>query len=246
MGTPGAFESGSLSKKEDGQLTRQIPWLRVFVEGVVIVGSILLAFGIEAWWDGVQEREDEQEALVGLTADVSANLSMLDAISQAHREFNSLASRLATMTPAQFAAVPEDSVGFYVQSLWYYGTFDSRDATVDGLVASGRLGIISDPRLRDALVDWKQGVDDTVEEARDLRSSAELVFQRMGSLGGPWNVGPGDLPLPRADLAMVSGDSELMAHVRVKNFMALLYGRELGLLIQDADQLMKLIDANRR
>jgi len=26
----------------------QIPWLRVFVEGVVIVGSILLAFGIEA------------------------------------------------------------------------------------------------------------------------------------------------------------------------------------------------------
>ena len=26
-------------------MTRQIPWLRVFVEGVVIVGSILLAFG---------------------------------------------------------------------------------------------------------------------------------------------------------------------------------------------------------
>ena len=27
-------------------MTRQIPWLRVFVEGVVIVVSILLAFGI--------------------------------------------------------------------------------------------------------------------------------------------------------------------------------------------------------
>ncbi len=38
------------------QLKPQIPWLRVFVEGVVIVGSILLAFGIDAWWDGVQER----------------------------------------------------------------------------------------------------------------------------------------------------------------------------------------------
>ncbi len=34
----------------------QIPWLRVFVEGVVIVGSILLAFGIDAWWEGVQEQ----------------------------------------------------------------------------------------------------------------------------------------------------------------------------------------------
>ena len=31
-------------------MNRQVPWLRVFVEGVVIVLSILLAFGIEAWW----------------------------------------------------------------------------------------------------------------------------------------------------------------------------------------------------
>ena len=33
-------------------MTRQIPWLRAFVEGVVIVGSILLAFGIDACWEG--------------------------------------------------------------------------------------------------------------------------------------------------------------------------------------------------
>ena len=36
------------------ELKAQIPWLRVRVEGVVIVGSILLAFGIDAWWDGMQ------------------------------------------------------------------------------------------------------------------------------------------------------------------------------------------------
>jgi len=28
------------------------------VEGVVIVGSILLAFGIDAWWEGRQERDE--------------------------------------------------------------------------------------------------------------------------------------------------------------------------------------------
>ncbi len=31
----------------------QIPWLRVFAEGVVIVGSILLAFGLQAWWEKI-------------------------------------------------------------------------------------------------------------------------------------------------------------------------------------------------
>ena len=36
----------------------QIPWLRVFVEGVVIVGSILLAFGIDAAVAEAQTRSD--------------------------------------------------------------------------------------------------------------------------------------------------------------------------------------------
>ena len=50
-------------------MSEQIPWRRVFVEGVVIVGSILLAFGIQAWWDGLQEREEEREVLIGLEAE---------------------------------------------------------------------------------------------------------------------------------------------------------------------------------
>ena len=42
-------------------MTKKIPWLRVWVEGVVIVVSILLAFGIQAWWD---ERQESQEVMV--------------------------------------------------------------------------------------------------------------------------------------------------------------------------------------
>ncbi len=50
--------------------TRSIPWPRILVEGVVIVGSILLAFGIDAWWDGVQERALELEYAERLRADL--------------------------------------------------------------------------------------------------------------------------------------------------------------------------------
>ncbi len=39
--------------------TCQIQWPRFVIEGVVIVASILLAFGIEAWWENRQERQDE-------------------------------------------------------------------------------------------------------------------------------------------------------------------------------------------
>ncbi len=54
-------------------MTKQVPWLRVFVEGVVIVGSILLAFGIEAWWDGVQEGRLELEYAERLKDDLAGD-----------------------------------------------------------------------------------------------------------------------------------------------------------------------------
>ena len=52
-------------------MTREIPWLRVFVEGVVIVGSILLAFATPSTASQVREGfpyELDQRLDVGLTA----------------------------------------------------------------------------------------------------------------------------------------------------------------------------------
>ena len=51
----------------------QIRWLRVFVEGVVIVGSILLAFGIEAWWDERVERGEIRQDLANITRELVDN-----------------------------------------------------------------------------------------------------------------------------------------------------------------------------
>ena len=57
---------------------RTIPWPRVLVEGVVIVGSILLAFGIDAWWDARKERDRESQLLVGLLGDFETTRSDLE------------------------------------------------------------------------------------------------------------------------------------------------------------------------
>ena len=54
-------------------LPKDIPWMRVLVEGAVIVVSILMALGIEAWWDGSQDRSAETEILAGLRADFEEN-----------------------------------------------------------------------------------------------------------------------------------------------------------------------------
>jgi hypothetical protein len=45
---------------------------RFFLEGLVIVFSILLAFGVDAWWDGVLESRRRDALVSGLIADFTA------------------------------------------------------------------------------------------------------------------------------------------------------------------------------
>ena len=63
-------------------MTKQIPWPRVFVEGAVIVGSILLAFGIDSWWQDVQDQRQEQAYLEQLLDDLYANQAVVAALNR--------------------------------------------------------------------------------------------------------------------------------------------------------------------
>ena len=48
------------------QLKERSLWTRLTLEGLVIILSILFAFGIDAWWAGVNERERERGYLLAL------------------------------------------------------------------------------------------------------------------------------------------------------------------------------------
>jgi hypothetical protein len=226
--------------------TRSVPWLRVFVEGVVIVGSILLAFGIEAAWDGVQERADEQEMLSGMALDFTTNLSELRATIEVLEVAMDRTWRVTTMTGSEISAVPADSAGDYLQALWAANTFDSQDATVEGLIASGALGVISDTRLRNMLVRWRSGVADASEEAADVRSVSLSILQRMGALGGPWSWEAAVYPHPEPDFASAAGDVEVLALSRAKRVRTGAYVLELRPLAALADSVLALVESNRR
>ena len=56
-------------------VSSRLPLRRFFVEGVVVVGSILLAFGIDAWWDRSRERIEERVVLSGIVEAEPVNAS---------------------------------------------------------------------------------------------------------------------------------------------------------------------------
>ncbi len=56
----------------------EIPWKRISIEAAAIVGSILLAFSIDAWWEERHERIDETEQLARLHVEFTRNIERID------------------------------------------------------------------------------------------------------------------------------------------------------------------------
>ena len=220
--------------------------------------SILLAFAIQAWWEGRRERTEEEAMLVGLLADFSVSRQELEDAIRVHEDFQDRLIALDTASTSQLASVPFEQLDAYGRALQGSRTFDAQDATLDAAIASGTLDTLRDVQLRETLAEWKALVDDTAEEAADFREASAQVLEQIAVLGGPWIADPATMAgLPNSpsslnarshfrppDLVAVGADSELKNLLRTKRFRGLLYLSFLAPLVSHADSVIALIDAN--
>ena len=238
-------------------MNRQVPWLRVFVEGVVIVESILMAFGIEAWWDGQQLRRDEAQALGDLHTEFAANLDGIERITRRHRTLISAGTQLLAMTRDRDATPPRPQLDTLLfASFVDYTTYDPQSAALSDLMSSGRLGLISDDTLRMALADWPAAVEDFIEEERlvvrlvessllpyvTARAATVDLYRASREAYGSFAPGQRD-----SDLAALLGAPEFESHVanRVAHESRALYELEIILRPKVDMILERLVRATR-
>ena len=148
----------------------QIPWLRVFVEGVLIVGSILLAFGIEAWWDERQERAEEIKILGGLDEEFVAYRSTLERVLARHEVMLGGVEQLLDASQRGRWNPTDGQAEQALLDLVLPPTIDLGRGVRDALISSGRLESLSDPDLRIKLASWEGVFDEVVDN--ELRISA--------------------------------------------------------------------------
>jgi len=133
----------------------RIPWLRLLVEGVLIVLSILLAFGIEAWWDGLQDQERSRQYAAGLLEDAHINLLRLR---ESQREAESIlgaAVELSERLKGGAVSADADSVQKLLVSSFAVARFRPVRQGYDQVVSAGDLGLLSE-ELRSAIADWNE------------------------------------------------------------------------------------------
>lgn len=152
---------------------RMARWL---VEIFVIVLSILLAFGIEAWWEERQDRQEEQQILAGLEREFTDYRDRLAFALKKHA--NMSASMEAILDATEHGAWSSTTLGLdeaLMRTLWP-PTTELGGGVRDALVQAGGLELISDRNLREKLALWP-GV--YAEVLDDEVFSRDMVFDQL-------------------------------------------------------------------
>ena len=151
-------------------------WLRVIVEGGVIVGSILLAFGIDAAWAERGESRWEVEQLALIEREFEANLEHSSRVGLVHANTAESLTQIrdwARSVPAGTSRrVPATQARLLIQ--WRTSEFSL--GALEALVSSGDLGRLGSSELQLELLNWRTGLDDVREKESLAQTFVEQVI----------------------------------------------------------------------
>jgi hypothetical protein len=202
---------------------KQSTWLRVAVEGVVIVGSILLAFGIDAAWDGREQSQRREALLAAISSDMARARLEVDRVASFHRTGQNAAADLLNYRGE--APLEEDQarlVDSLVAATWgSTASYDAPLGAVESLFGAGGLDLLTDPELAFELTAFPALVADLAREQVLLQSMAIDLHGYLGTQGVdtslsavnsfdvPWETGPSNAfgligsPLFRGMVSMI-------------------------------------------
>ena len=136
---------------------KNIQWSRLSIETVAIVGSILLAFAIDAWWQDHQDRENEEEYLVSLRQELADSIE----IAKENEELRLKVVKAHVSLVAQIQGAtraPDRDLYEWISLLSYPLRYYPPRAVFNDIMASGGTGLISSAELRIALAELEQGI----------------------------------------------------------------------------------------
>ena len=246
----------------------EIPWKRISIEAAAIVGSILLAFAIDAWWDEIQERAEEREVLESLLVEFQANRDQAASVISFHDRVVQSVAVLMELSDDEILALPTEAVEEALSSFGSPRTFDAVRGSVDALIGSGKLGILQDRALRESLTTFLNIIDDSAEDVNYLAQSSITVWNEIAKNGGPWrtkadilstedctgphpdkncytNVALSFMPVATPqDLLRLRNNAVLMGYVYSEKMNAVHYSSEVRQAKIQIDTVLELLEAN--
>jgi hypothetical protein len=163
-------------------MSEGIRWKRALIEGAVIVGSILLAFGIDAWWGERDEASRRTAVIEGLRSDFAAARVDLDRVTAFHLEGRQAAETLMQIgADGPLAEASSPRVDSLFAGLAGTASFDPPLGTLEALISSGDLDLLDDPGLAGELTLFQGEVGDLDREQRFARETLIQLIEYLGT-----------------------------------------------------------------
>ena len=158
-------------------IPKRISWRRLFVEAAAIVGSILLAFAIDAWWSDRQDELEGERLANALAAEVAENLVDLDNEIKATNELIERSRDVLDAIAGVEPVSPErnglaDIGNIFVMRSWYLTNNIYMQS-----VASGKLLLINSETLRFSLADYHSLLADLVVIVGNIETQYYMALE---------------------------------------------------------------------
>ena len=141
---------------------------RLTAEALVIVGSILLAFAIDAAWDERQETSAAEELARDMIADLNATLADIERARNGNQLKADASLAVLDALRPQELEIPLDSLAALISTSTLIYRLAPVNRSYDQLVSTGLLRRLQ-PDVRAGLAAWRQQQDNTIEyHERDL------------------------------------------------------------------------------
>ncbi len=199
---------------------QETPWLRIGAEAVVIVVSILLAFAIDAWWAGQQDREEEQVLLRALKEEAQYNLDQIDTELLYRRAVSEAAIMLLNASAGDVELEPAELDQLLGSATWWGNAVFSTGA-FNGLLQGGRLYLVESESLRSAIASLPEEFAEVQRnERQDYETYTNVIMPflyknaLLPQLSNAQLVRPGtgDFELPRLPIGERRDHSELVSN----------------------------------
>lgn len=242
----------------------------LLAESFVVIASILVAFGIDAWWDQRKAVSLEHELLVSLEGGFEQNVRLAEEVIREAKRQQALIGRFVAMSPAEAAQIPSDSVYTVLRALWRPNYIRPRpgdplvgagvnSAALMATLGAGQLSLISDNRLLVALGNWQGVAEELVRRTAEVIGTEREVMASLAHYrelqvalagfdsSGELRAFTSNVPvLPGSVARRAREDNELMAQVARKGFFSRAEQDFLEQLMARADSVLVLIRADLR
>lgn len=152
---------------------------RLFAEAVVVIGSILLAFAIDAWWNDLQSDRSAREVLAVVHSNMEVNVGSLTTSILKHEE----------IVAAIGEVLKDSSSPELEEALIAVEIFEPDTAALDTLFAAGLIGDIDDTELQISLGAFSKLAKDLHEREARAAGFRDAARRRVAELGVPiWDL----------------------------------------------------------